>query len=508
MNHWLVAPVMLPPVVAALLLFGMHRSLRLGRAVALGSCLSLLVIAVSLLVEADGGIIQTYQMGDWAAPFGIVLVLDRLSALMLVLTAALATLVLVHVIATDLDRQGWHFHPMFQFQLLGLNGAFLTGDLFNLFVFFEVLLIASYGLMLHGQGAARLRAGVHYVVANLVGSTLFLVGVGLLYGVTGTLNFADMAVRVGALPPGDQGLARAGGLLLLVVFGLKAALLPLHLWLPQTYSATSAPVAALFAIMTKVGVYAIIRVFTLVFGAQAGALAFFAQPWLLPAALLTVVVGFIGLFAARSLRELAAYGVIGSTGTLLTAIALFEPAALAAGLYYLPHTTLAGATLFLLADLVARRRGSQQDRLVQGPRFPWTEPLSAFFLLAAVAVAGLPPLSGFVGKLLILSSAQAHPAAGWIWAAILGTTVLVVLGFARAGSLLFWKSAAVGEPLRPAPAQHSRAEFLALAALFGLLVALAALALPVTRYMEATAEQVLAPQPTIDAILTDRRGGA
>ena len=505
MNHWIVLPVLIPAIVAALALLGMRRTLRLGRAAALGSCLSLLAISSMLLVQADNGVVQTYAVGDWAAPFGIVLVLDRLSALMLVLTSALATVVLVHVIATDLDRRGWHFHPMFQFQLLGLNGAFLTGDLFNLFVFFEVLLIASYGLMLHGQGAERLKAGVHYVVVNLVGSTLFLVAIGLLYGVTGTLNMAHMAVQVAVLPAADEGLARAGGLLLLVVFGLKAAVLPLHLWLPRTYANTSAPVAALFAIMTKVGVYALIRMFTLVFGAEAGALALLGEPWLLPAALLTVVIGFAGLFAARTLRELAAYGVIGSTGTLLTATSLFAQEPLAAALYYLPHTTLSGAAMFLLADLVGRRRGELRDALLLGPRFRWSEPLAAFYLLTAIAIAGLPPLSGFVGKLLILSSTRAAAAAPWIWAVILVTTLMAVLGFARAGSLLFWKSAAVGEA-RPGGHNPPSGELLGVAALMLLLALLSLFALPVTRYMGSTAEQLLAPRATIQSILD--RGGS
>ena len=500
MNHWMVVPIVLPAMVAALALLGMRQTLRLGRAVSLLSCLSLLVISLWLLSQAAEGDVQSYAVGDWPAPFGIILVLDRLAAMMLVLTSVLAVIVLVHVIATDLDRRGWHFHPMFQFQLLGLNGAFLTGDLFNLFVFFEVLLIASYGLMLHGQGAERLKAGIQYVIANLVGSTLFLVAIGLLYGVTGTLNFADMARRVAALPEADQGLARAGGLLLLAVFGLKAAVVPLHLWLPRTYSTTSAPAAALFAVMTKVGVYSIIRVFTLVFGASAGPLAFLAEPWLLPAALVTVVVGFVGLFAGRSLRELAAFGVIGSTGTLLTAVALFDVPALAAGLYYLPHTTLAGAALFLVADLLIRHRGDLDDRLELGPRFRWMEPIGALYLLCAVAITGLPPLSGFIGKLLILTSSEANPAAPWIWGVILVTTLVAVLGFARAGSLLFWKSMEMSELHQPA--QHfARAELMPAAALIGLLSALTAFALPVTRYMEATAAQLVAQQPYVEAVL-------
>jgi multicomponent K+:H+ antiporter subunit D len=500
MNHWIVVPILLPAIVAALTLLGMRSTLRLGRAVALLSCLSSLAISLMLLVQADGGVTQSYAVGDWPAPFGIILVVDRLSAMMLVLTSVLATVVLVHVIATDLDRRGWHFHPMFQFQLLGLNGAFLTGDLFNLFVFFEVLLIASYGLMLHGQGAERLKAGVQYVIVNLVGSTMFLIAIGLLYGVTGTLNLADMAVRLAALPETDHGLARAGGLLLLAVFGLKAALLPLHLWLPRTYSSTSAPVAALFAIMTKVGVYSIIRVFTLVFGAGAGPLAFLAEPWMLPAALLTAVVGFVGLFAGRSLRELAAYGVIGSTGTLLIAVALFDRPTLAAALYYLPHTTLSGAALFLVSDLVIRHRGEKHDLLEPGPPFRWMEPIGALYLLAAIGIAGLPPLSGFIGKLLILSSSQAAPAAPWVWGVILVTTLVAVLGFARAGSVLFWKSMEMPE-VRQASDLYHRAELMPAAALILLLAALAAFALPTTRYMNATAEQLAAQRPYLQAVL-------
>ena len=200
MSHWLIAPVLLPALLAPLMLLFLRKRLMESRVVSLAGCLSLLALAGLLMVQADTGIIQTYALGDWRAPFGIILALDRLSALMLMVTAILALAVMIYAVATGLDRKGWHFHPLFQFQLLGLNGAFLTGDLFNLFVFFEVLLIASCGLMLHGGGAARLKAGVQYVVVNLVGSTLFLVAVGLLYGATGTLNMAHMGQRVAEAP--------------------------------------------------------------------------------------------------------------------------------------------------------------------------------------------------------------------------------------------------------------------------------------------------------------------
>jgi multicomponent K+:H+ antiporter subunit D len=500
-NHLIVAPIVIPALIAALTLLGMRRTLLIGRSFSLSACVALVLIAISLLVEASSGSIHSYALGNWEAPFGIVLVLDRLSAMMLLLTSLLSLIVLCYVIATGLDRRGWHFHPLFHFQLLGLNGAFLTGDIFNLFVFFEVLLIASYGLMLHGQGSGRLKAGVQYVIINLVGSTLFLVGIGILYGVTGTLNMADMAVRVAAAPAGDQGLIRAGALLLMAVFGLKAAILPLHLWLPRTYANTSPPVAALFAIMTKVGVYSIVRTTTLIFGDDAGAAAWAPQPWMLPAALLTILVGFAGFSAAKGLREFAAFSIVGSTGTLLAAVALFEPAAMAAGLYYLPHTTLAGAALFLIADLIARRRADYGDTLTVGPRFAGIETLSALFLLVGIAIVGLPPLSGFIGKLLIMEAAFPHPSAGWIWATILGTTFLALLAFARAGSTLFWKSASVDKPPRTAPPGLKQAALAPPAALLALLAALTVFAGPITDYTGQTSDQLFSPHEYIGAVL-------
>ena len=351
-------------------------------------------VAVALLVQAGEGQVQVYRLGDWSAPFGIVLAVDRLAAAMVLVTALLATGVLFHG-----ARTGSHFHVLFQMQLFGLNGAFLTGDLFNLFVFFEVLLIASYGLLLLGGGRDRTRAGLHYVVLNLVGSTLFLFAVGSLYGVLGTLNMADMALRLAQLPASDLGVVRTAGLLLFAVFALKAALAPLHLWLPGAYGHTSAPVAAMFAIMTKVGAYAILRVYSLLFGPDSGPAAGLLDPWLIPLALLTVAAGTLLMLASRRLSQQAANLVVVSAGTLLTAFGLGGIDAVAAGIYYLAHTTFAAAALFLLADVVSRARGEYADRLVTGPDLPRGQLLAGVFLLIAIAVSGLPPLSGFIGNI-------------------------------------------------------------------------------------------------------------
>ena len=481
MSALIAAPLLLPAFAGTATLLFRRRRRTIGAGISIGATALLLLIAIQLMMQAASNGVEAYALGGWPAPFGIVLVLDRLAAMMLVLTAALALAVNVHAVLTGLDRRGWHFHPLFQFQMLGVNGAFLTGDMFNLFVFFEVLLIASYGLLLHGQGARRLTAGLQYVIVNLVGSTIFLIALGLLYGITGTLNMADMAVRGAALPAGSQGLFRAGGMLLMAVFALKAALLPLHLWLPRAYAGAAPAVAALFAIMTKVGAYAIIRTGPLIFDGAAG-------PYMLPAALGTMLLGFAGFLAARNLRAMAAFGLIGSTAILLTAIAQFDPRAMAAALYYLPHTTIAAALLFLVTDLIIRWRAMEGDAIVSTPRYIRQAGLAFLFLASGVALAGLPPLSGFLGKLLILDAALGSRAWPAIWAAILGTSLIAVVGFARSGSILFWKRD--DSPSPPQSDTPNLMEAVPAIALLAMLVAMTVGAGPVTAYMGAASQEI------------------
>ncbi|PKO33605.1 MAG: monovalent cation/H+ antiporter subunit D [Betaproteobacteria bacterium HGW-Betaproteobacteria-7] len=499
MSHWIIFPILLPALMAPILLMGARFDLVLARIFSLATCVALLGVAIRLFLAASDGAVLTYDLGNWPAPFGIVLVLDRLSALMLVLTAVLALLVLLFAIDGD-DARGRHFHALYQFQLMGINGAFLTGDFFNLFVFFEVLLIASYGLMVHGGGPARLKAGVQYVFINLVGSSLFLIAVAMIYSVTGTLNMADLARQVPQVTAADQALLQAGSLLLLLVFCIKAALVPVHFWLPSTYAKAPAAVAALFAIMTKVGAYCIIRLYILAFGADAGDAAWLAAPWLLPAALFTLILGAVGVLAARYLGQLAAFAVIGSMGVLLSTVALFTPASLSAALYYLLHSTIAGATLFLIADLVANRRPGHGDALSVAPRFSQLALLGGLFFIAAIAMSGMPPLSGFIGKLLILDAARSHPTAIGFWAMILGTSLLVIVGFGRAGSTLFWKS--TGEP--GSFVDHPRRNtlgYVSIGALLTCSVLLTFFAGPLTRYLDATALQVYDTSRYADAVL-------
>lgn len=500
MNHWMILPILIPAIVAPLLALAVRNDIVLARVFSVGSTVLLVILGLLQLGMAADGTTRTYSLGNWPAPYGIVLVLDRLSALMLVLTAVLGLLVLLYSI-NGCDRRGQHFHPLFQFQLMGLNGAFLTGDLFNLFVFFEVLLIASYGLMVHGGGAARLRAGVQYVVVNLVGSSIFLLSLGLIYGVTGTLNMADLAVKVPEVKSGDAALFYCGAAMLLVVFGIKAAIMPLQFWLPGTYANTSGPVAALFSIMTKVGAYAIIRVFTLAFGETAGDGAWFAASWLMPAALLTLILGMVGVVAARSLGQQASFAALGSMGTLMIAIAGFTPQTESAALYYLLHSTLSIAALFLVVDAVVARRPGYGDALVPAPRFDHLGLIGSMFFVVAIAVIGLPPLSGFIGKLLILDATLELAGWPWIWGLLLGTTLLALVGFASSGSMLFWKSDSLEGTLAPRERLSIGLPMVAVGAMIGILVLLTGFSGPVSAYLDATTEQLFEPERYIEAVL-------
>ena len=498
MSHWIILPLILPPVAAAVIMLAARHLIGLARILSLSTTLALFALALGLFLQAADGTVTVYRLSDWPLPFGIALVLDRLSALMLLLTTLLALIVLLSAIGTGWDARGKHFHALLMFQIMGLSGAFLTGDLFNLFVFFEVLLIASYGLMIHAGGERRLRAGLHYVTYNLLGSTLFLFALGTVYAVTGTLNMADLAQKVALLPPGDSALIRVAAILLLLVFLVKSAAVPLHLWLPATYAEAPAPVAALFAIMTKVGAYAILRVHVLIFGPDQAVIGDLIGQWLRPAALATILIGMVGVLGARSLGHLAAYAAIASMGTLLAAIALLSPQGAAAALYYMLHSTLAGAALFLVADMVRAGRAGD-DRLIPGPPLPQAGTVGALFLLAAIAMAGLPPLSGFPGKLLILDATRADPAAPLIWTAILGGTLLAVLGLARAGSTLFWNTTA--DDGAPAAPPVPALALVAAAVPLALLVLLTLLAGPVTAFLETTATQIFDRAGTVGATL-------
>jgi multicomponent K+:H+ antiporter subunit D len=503
-GHEVVLPIVLPLVAGAALLLLEKVASRWVPVVSALAVAVGVVLAALLVQQADHGVVHAYLLGNWAAPHGITLALDRLSALMLLVTSLVAAASLTYALARDdrrHDSPSVHFHALFQFQVMGLNGAFLTADLFNLFVFFEVLLAASYGLLLHGATRERLKASVHYVVFNLAGSALFLVAVSLLYAVAGTLNMADLAVKLPQLAADNQRLAQSALLMLLVVFAVKAALLPLYFWLTDTYASASAPTAALFAVLTKVGVYAIVRATTLFVPAG---LVTGTSPLLSMLALATLVLAAVGALAALRLRTLVAYLVVASAGTLLLAAGLGSERGLAAGLFYLVPSTLVACAWFLLADRIAAARGGS-DGLQPGQRPMAWAPLGIGFFVAAVAVAGVPPLAAFMGKALLLQAAGTTPWAGWVVAGVLASSLMVMVALARAGSVLFWERGSGPAISTPERQQDPTGQpGLARAATAGALIAVvlcAAAAGPIARYTAAAAAQLFAPHGYVKAVL-------
>ncbi len=486
MNHWLIAPIVIPLLGGIVQTFMGYAPISLRRTLAIATTVLILVSSLILVSLANDGSYRIYAFGNWQPPFGIVLVLDRLAALMLVMTSVLA--LFAHLFSIGgADEGNRQFHTLFLFQLMGLNIAFLTGDLFNLFVAFEVLLIASYGLLMHGGGTVRTVPGLHYVVLNLVGSAIFLIAVGMIYSVTGTLNMADLAVKIPQVTGESRNLVEAGAMMLLVVFALKAALLPLCFWLPKAYAKATAPVSALFAVMTKVGVYAIIRVYVLMFGDDAGQLANLGMDWLFPLALITLAMGVIGALGADNLKTLIAWQVIISVGTLLAPVALGSEKGLSAAMFYLVSTTWTVAGLFLVAELVSSQRGSAGDRIITAPKMRHRTFLSVLFMMGAVAAAGLPPLSGFFGKVLILKSVESGPQMAWLWSVLLIGSFLSLIAYSRAGSIVFWRTVD-GHLESPQPLKGTVS--VSAGALIALTVVIVALAGPITEYTDATAAQL------------------
>lgn len=495
-HHLIMLPILLPMLAGIALLLGHKRDIQFQRSVSLAVVITLVTVAIVLIGQAMAHGHIVYEVGEWKAPYGIVLVLDRLSALMLMLVASLAFFCALYS-WSGIDNEGPYFHALFQFQLMGLNGAFLTGDLFNLFVFFEISLVASYTLLLHGANRERSAAGIHYVVLNLLASVLFLFAVGTFYGMTGTLNLADLAVTLSTMDRADLPLVKTAGLLLLIVFAMKAALLPLLFWLPGAYGTANGAAAALFALMGKVGIYCILRVYYLMFGDDAGELANLAWPWLWPVGLATIAIGSFGVLAATTLRTQTAWLIVVSMGILSAALALDRIPSVAATLFYLVHTTLVTAALFMVAHLVAQQRGELSDKLMSMSTTPprW---LAFFYFIGAIAVIGLPPLSGFSAKLLLLNSAGLTIDSRWFWPIVLVSSLAVLIAMCRAGIVVFWEFSGTGErtKVKVAPA--------ALIATLGLLLLSPLLSVfggKLIAYTDVVAHQLHDSQAYIQAVL-------
>ncbi len=497
-HQLLILPIAVPllTLVACAVLWRHARAQRLA---SLGGSLALLAAAVALLQAVFDGAIIASDVGEWRAPFGISLVADLFSAAMVVITGIMAVAVSMFGLAGQGERPiNPFFHPLYHGLLLGVSGAFLTGDLFNLYVWFEVMLIASFGLLTVGGSRAQLDAGIKYVMLNLVATTLFLVAVGMLYGVTGTLNMADLSRTLAQ--PDNPGLVTTLAVLLLIAFGSKAAVFPLFFWLPASYHTAGAPVAAIFAaLLTKVGVYAIIRVFTLVFPGETG----YVGHAIGVIAALTMITGVLGAAAHYDIRRILSFHIISQIGYMLIGLAVATPLALAGSILYVLHHIVVKANLFLVAGAMRLAGGSFDVRRSGG--LHRTAPLLAMlFLVPAMSLAGIPPLSGFWAKFVVVKSSldAGHVA---LAAVALAVGLLTLYSMLKIWNEAFWKTPPEGsEGARrqwlASPATRA-AMLLPIAGLAAITITIGVAAEPFVDFSIRAANQLLEPRAYVDAVL-------
>ncbi|MBU8726380.1 MULTISPECIES: Na+/H+ antiporter subunit D [Bacillus] len=431
MNNLVILPILIPLLAATLLIF-MNKNIMLSRGFSVFASLSAIVCNVYLVQTIFTSGIQTLYLGGWKAPFGIALVADQFAAL-LVLTASVVGLVTVLFSFQTIgkEKERLFYYSGVQFLLAGVSGAFLTGDIFNLFVFFELLLMASYMLIVLGGSKPQLRESLKYIVFNIISSALFIVGVACLYAVTGTLNMADLSVKIAE--SGQTGLITVISILFMIVFGLKAGIFPLYFWLPGSYHAPPAAISALFgALLTKVGLYAIARVFTLIFIHDTG----FTHTLMVWLAALTVIFGVIGSLAYSDVQKIVIYNIVTAVGVILFGIAANTPASLQGAIYYLIHDMVIKGALFMLAGALFVYAGTNHLKKMGG--LIQSQPLLGWmFFISALSLAGIPPLSGFVGKLKIVEGGFS---AGYMTFSILVllSSLLVLYSIMRIFTLAFW----------------------------------------------------------------------
>ena len=489
-NNLAVFPILIPLAAAIIQLF-FTRNTAIQRVLSVVSSALILVAVVFLYLDVRANGIQVYWMSDWPAPFGITIVADLLACFMLFLSAlaslAMSAYALVDI---DSDREKYFHFPLFQLLLMGINGAFLTGDIFNLFVMYEVMLMASYVLLSHGSEARQLRGALHYVMINLFASTFFLFGIGLIYGMTGTLNMADIAVAVQNADPESQSLLTAISMMLFVVFGVKTALVPLFFWMPDAYPHPPVATAAMFAaIMTKVGVYSITRTFTLMFPGDE-----FTLTVIKVVAVASMLIGVLGAIAQTNFRRLLAFHSVSQVGFMVLGLGFFSPMGIAGSIYFVMHHSMIKSSLFLCSGIAERLTGHRDIKkmggIVEGHPF-----YSALFLVAAFSLAGLPPFSGFFAKLILLFAGAELNQYIFI-AAILVGGFLTLFSMVKIWQLAYWGTR------EPKLNKVNVGSFVwGIIILVGMSMVLAILVQPVYDMVLEASEQLLDPSLYINAVL-------
>jgi multicomponent Na+:H+ antiporter subunit D len=487
-------PILIPLAAGSLSLI-FWRSRMLQRGISVVGTAALLISSIVLLLHVYSDGIQVMYTGSWPAPFGIVLVADLLSAIMVLLTGITGLATAIYSLATiSKKHEHYGYYPLMHLLLAGVNGAFLTGDIFNLYVWFEVMLVASFALLILGGERAQMEGAIKYVTLNLVSSAIFLSAIGLLYGLTGTLNMADLASKLADHQ--DNPMVQVVAMLFLIAFGIKAGAFPLFFWLPASYHTPRVAVSSLFAgLLTKVGVYALFRVFTLIFPLENS----LAQDLLLVIAGATMLVGVLGAAAQFEFRRILSFHIISQIGYMIMGLALFTPLALIGGVFYIIHHIIVKSNLFLISGLVYRLQGSYDLKQLGGL---WrSHPLvGVLFLIPALSLAGLPPLSGFFGKFIVIR-AGVEVENWWLVGVALLVGLLTLYSMIKIWAEVFWKEMPEGAA---APAQQRSGTVL----MVGTIVWLAALTVligiaaePVYLLAESTAAQLLDPNTYVQAVL-------
>ncbi|WP_096201347.1 Na+/H+ antiporter subunit D [Bacillus sp. FJAT-45350] len=493
MNNFILLPILLPFIIGVILIF-FAKQHSIQRIISGFTVFFLLGIAAYLAIFVYQNGIQTLELGNWRAPFGIILVADMFATMMVVLSSIVGLVCLFFAFQTiSNEREKYYFYPFYFFLLTGVNGAFLTGDLFNLFVFFEVMLIASYILIVIGGTKYQLRESLKYVMINVFASILFIVGVAYIYAATGTLNFADLAVKVGELE--QQGVLNVVAILFLIVFAMKGALFPLYFWLPRSYYGPPAAIAALFGgLLTKVGIYAIFRMFTLVFVHDPG----FTHNIILALAGLTMFFGVLGAVSQFDFKRILSYHIISQVGYMVMGLGIFTPLAIAGAIYYIAHHIIVKAALFLFAGATQKITGTTDLKKMGG--LLKTHPLLAWlFFISAISLAGIPPLSGFFSKFALMLS-------GFQEERYIIVTVALVVGLLTLFSMMkifiyaFW-----GEQKHTEQQAKQKVGplLLPIVPLVFLTIVLGFFAEPIFQYSLGIAEEILDPSIYINSVLKE-----
>ncbi|WP_437291987.1 proton-conducting transporter transmembrane domain-containing protein [Sorangium sp. So ce406] len=436
MKVLLVLPVLVPLTTAALALLSFRRAGR-HRAIGLAGSVLQLVVGIALLRAVHRGGIQSTQLGGWPAPYGITFVVDLFSALMVLLSGVIAVATSIYSLSDiDRERRAHGFYPLMHVLLMGTNGVFVTGDLFNLYVWFEVTLIASFVLLVLGNERPQMQGAIKYVAMNLIASALFLTGLGILYGSVHALNMADLSVKLPSLAPSIR---ITLAMIFLVAFGIKAAVFPLFFWLPDSYHTPPVTVAALFAgLLTKVGVYALVRIFTLVFVGDGGA----SHALLLGIAAFTMAVGVLGAVSHREVRRILAFHSVSQVGYMVMGLGLFTLSSLSGAIFFILHHAIIKSNLFLISGIM-QSDGKDVRLDLQGGLLARSPGLSACFLVTALSLAGMPPLSGFWGKLILVRSGLEIGSRGAtaVVATSLAVGLLTLISMTKIWNEAFWKPA-------------------------------------------------------------------